>query len=144
VNDCVFCAIVRGDAERSVVYEDDLLLVIMDLHPVNSGHALAFPKRHLAYLAELDKGIAAALFAAALRTAAALRGSGIRCEGVNLFVADGEVAGQEVFHVHLHVIPRFSGDPFRVEREGGPSEAASRDELDSAAEQLRTAWGSVA
>ena len=76
-----------------------------------------------------------------MRTAAALRSSGMRCEGVNLFVADGEVAGQDVFHVHMHVIPRFAGDPLRVEREGGPAEPSPRAELNSAAERLRNAWG---
>lgn len=140
MNDCIFCAIVDGSAGRSVVYEDELVLVIMDLHPVNPGHALVLPKRHATYLADLDDATATPLFLAALETAAALRASGVRCEGVNLFVADGEAAGQEVFHVHVHAIPRFVGDPFRVGREGswGPW---ARSDLDSAAQQLRNVWG---
>jgi histidine triad (HIT) family protein len=139
VSECVFCEIAAGAAERSVVYEDDALLVIMDSQPVNAGHALVLPRQHAVHLSDLDEAKAARLFVAALRTAAALRTSGIRCEGVNLFVADGEPAGQEVSHVHVHIIPRFRGDPFRIEREGG-WEASSRSDLDSAAEQLRAAW----
>ena len=139
MSECVFCAIAAGAAERSVVYEDDALLVIMDLQPVNPGHALVLPRRHAIHLSDLGEAAATPLFVAALRTAAALRASGIRCEGVNLFVADGEPAGQEVFHVHVHVIPRFRGDSFRIEREGG-WEASPRSDLDSAAGQLRAAW----
>jgi histidine triad (HIT) family protein len=68
--------------------------------------------RHAAYLADLDAPTAGLLMQHAQRIAGALRKSGVRCEGVNLFLADGEAATQEVFHVHLHVFPRFSGDGF--------------------------------
>jgi histidine triad (HIT) family protein len=142
MSECVFCAIAAGDADRSVVYEDDQLLVIMDSQPVNPGHALVLPRQHAVHLSDLDGATAAPLFVAALRTAAALRASGIRCEGVNLFVADGEAAGQEVFHVHVHVIPRFRSDSFRVEREGG-WQASPRSDLDSAAQRLRAAWSAT-
>jgi histidine triad (HIT) family protein len=140
VSECAFCAIVRGELERSVVCEDEVLLVIMDLHPVNDGHALVLPKRHAARLEDLDDESTRGLFPAAVRTAAALRASQFRCDGVNLFLADGDAAGQEVDHVHLHVIPRFAGDPFRVHREGGPAESAPRAELDAGAARLREAW----
>jgi histidine triad (HIT) family protein len=116
------------------------VLVIMDMQPVNEGHALVLPKRHAARLAELDEESTHRLFPAAIRTAAALRSSRFRCEGLNVFLADGEAAGQEVDHVHLHVVPRFAGDPFRVYREGGEGEIASRPELDAAAGRLREAW----
>jgi histidine triad (HIT) family protein len=139
VSACIFCAIARGEAARSLVHEDDDLLVVMDLQPVNLGHALVLPKPHARRLADLDDRAAARLFMAAVRTAAALRESGIRCEGVNLLVADGEAAGQDVDHVHVHVVPRFEGDPFRIEREGGWQERP-RAELDDAARSLRSAW----
>ncbi len=67
------------------------------------------------------------------------RQSGIRCEGVNLFLSDGEAAGQEVFHCHLHVLPRFQGDSFRVEH--GPSVRPSREELEGVAQRLSVAYG---
>jgi diadenosine tetraphosphate (Ap4A) HIT family hydrolase len=97
------------------------------------------PKPHARRLADLDDSAVGGLFLAAVRTGAALRESGIRCDGVNLFVADGEAAGQDVDHVHVHVVPRFEGDPFRVEREGG-WEQRPRAELDDAARSLRSAW----
>jgi histidine triad (HIT) family protein len=139
VSECIFCEIARGDAERSLVHEDDDLVVVMDIQPVNAGHALVFPKRHAARLADLDEEGVAALFVAAWRAGAAARRSGVRCEGVNLFVADGEVAGQDVDHVHVHVLPRFDGDPFRIDREGGWEERP-RAELDEVARALRAAW----
>jgi diadenosine tetraphosphate (Ap4A) HIT family hydrolase len=114
----------------------------MDLHPVNPGHALVLPKPHARRLAELDGSTVAGLFLAAVRTAAALRESDIRCEGVNLFLADGKAAGQDVDHVHVHVVPRFEGDPFRIDREGGWEERP-RGELDDAAQSLRAAWGAA-
>jgi histidine triad (HIT) family protein len=73
-----------------------------------------------------------------MRLTAAVRESGVRCEGVNLFLADGEAAGQEIPHVHLHVLPRYEGDPFRIDREGGWQQA-ERPELDRTAEAIRKA-----
>lgn len=84
----------------------------MDVHPVNPGHVLVIPTRHLPYLADLEPAISGRLMQEAQRVAAAIRVSGVQCEGVNLFLADGEAAMQEVFHVHLHVFPRFAGDGF--------------------------------
>jgi len=77
----------------------------MDIQPVNSGHLLVIPNLHAQGLADLQDELAAHIFRVAKRLSTALRSSGIKCEGVNLFLADGEAAGQEVFHVHLHVFP---------------------------------------
>jgi histidine triad (HIT) family protein len=84
----------------------------MDIQPVNPGHLLVIPVRHAAYLADIDADAAADLMRVAHGAAAALRASGLPCEGVNFFLADGEAAMQEIFHVHLHVFPRFRGDGF--------------------------------
>ena len=109
---CVFCEIVRGTAQSSTVYADDSVVAFMDIQPVNEGHVLVVPRVHAAQLAELDGGTGAHLFRVAMELSTAIRQSGVRCEGVNFFLADGEAAGQEVFHVHLHVIPRYRGDGF--------------------------------
>jgi histidine triad (HIT) family protein len=109
---CVFCDIVRGEAPASLVYADDQVMAFLDIQPVNPGHLLVVPRIHAAYLADLDGGTGGHLFQVAMMLADAVRRSGVRCEGVNLFLADGRAAGQEVFHVHLHVIPRFEGDGF--------------------------------
>ncbi len=132
--DCVFCRIVAGTAVASVVYEDDRLLAFCDLNPVNPGHVLIIPKVHGVGLADLDESDGSRMFMVSQRLAAALRSSGLRCDGVNLFLADGEAAGQEIFHVHLHVFPRYAGDYFRVD----PGQRrASRGDLDEIADRLR-------
>jgi histidine triad (HIT) family protein len=110
---CVFCSIVAGESPCSPVHEDGRVLAFMDINPATPGHLLVVPKRHAAYLADLDPADGAALFATAQRLATAVR-DGMDAAGVNLFLADGEVAGQEVFHVHLHVLPRRPGDGFGV------------------------------
>jgi histidine triad (HIT) family protein len=138
---CVFCAIIAGAEPASVVYDDAEVLGFLDIKPINSGHLLVIPKPHAAFLADLDELTGARMFKVAMRLAGAVRASDLRCEGVNLFLADGEAAGQEVFHVHLHVIPRFEGDSFRIE-EGFP-ETPSRAELDAIAAQLRNSFDLV-
>jgi diadenosine tetraphosphate (Ap4A) HIT family hydrolase len=141
MNNCIFCEIVAGRAPASVVYQDETALAFMDVQPVNPGHMLIIPKRHATFLADLDEATGAHLFKIAMRMAAALRRSGIRCEGVNLFLADGEAAFQEVFHVHLHVFPRFAGDPFKIDADW--STRPARAELDAIAATIRgglAAW----
>lgn len=137
--DCVFCEIVAGREPASVVYRDELCTAFMDIRPVNPGHLLVIPNRHATYLADLPAETGAQLFRVAQRLAAALRRSGLRCEGVNLFLADGEVAGQEVFHVHLHVLPRFRGDGFGLRFPPGYGRRPPRPELDETAGRIRAA-----
>ena len=137
MEDCIFCAIVAGAAPASVVYEDDVSLGFMDIQPVNPGHLLVIPKRHAAGLADLDEQTGGHLFRVAMRLAAALRRSGLPCEGINFFLADGEVAFQDVFHVHLHVIPRSAGDAFKIDADW--SAQPPRAELDDLAARIRNA-----
>ncbi len=132
--DCVFCAIVAGQAPASRIYEDDLVLAFLDIQPVNPGHTLVIPKAHYPSLAALDPEAGAPLFRVAQRIAAALRASGLPSEGVNFFLADGEAAFQDVFHVHLHVIPRFKGDAFKISADW--SQRPARAELDKVAAQI--------
>jgi histidine triad (HIT) family protein len=109
----------------------------MDIQPVNPGHVLIIPTRHVSSLAELDEESGAHMFRMAQRIAEAMRRSGLRCEGVNLFLADGEAAGQEVFHVHLHVLPRFTGDGFGLRFGPEYGNRPDRPELDEIAESIR-------
>ena len=120
-----------------MVYSDDKVIAFMDHRPVNTGHVLVIPKAHAAYMSEMNEEIGAHLFKISLGIAKAVRKSGIKCEGVNLFVADGETAGQEIFHFHLHVIPRFKSDGFGLRF--GPNNLLrpSRMELNGVAEDIR-------
>jgi diadenosine tetraphosphate (Ap4A) HIT family hydrolase len=134
---CVFCAIIAGELPASIVYRDETCLAFMDIQPVTPGHALVIPLAHAASLAELDRSTFAHMSQVAQRIAAAIRTSGLQCEGINLFLADGEAAGQEVFHVHLHVLPRFTGDGFGLKFGPAYGQQPPRTELDEWAAMIR-------
>jgi diadenosine tetraphosphate (Ap4A) HIT family hydrolase len=131
---CEFCDIAAGRGPASVVHSDASVIAFLDIRPLNTGHLLVIPRAHAACLADLDPALGGHMFAVAQRMAAALRRSGLPCEGVNLFLADGEAAFQEVFHVHLHVIPRNAGDGFRIKAKW---RRPSRTELESVAGRVR-------
>jgi len=139
VSDCLFCRLARRAGEVSMVHEDERTVTFMDIQPVVPGHMLVLPRAHATYLADLDPEDGAQLFRAGQRAAAAVRGSELRCEGVNLFLADGAAAGQDVFHVHLHVIPRYPGDGFGLRLPPDYS-IRPRAELNETAEAVRRGW----
>ena len=134
---CTFCRINANELPSSRVFEDQTALGIMDIHPVNPGHVLVVPRRHYASLGALPEPIGAHLFTIAQRIAAAIRDSDLRCEAMSLTLADGAAAGQEVPHVHLHVIPRFAGDSYRVVADY--SAAPTREELEAVARAIASA-----
>jgi histidine triad (HIT) family protein len=136
--DCIFCKLLRGESEASFVYRDDACAAFMDIQPVNPGHLLVVPNRHASYLADLNEEDGAQMFRVAQRLSAALRESDVKCEGVNFFLADGEAAMQEVFHVHLHVFPRYVGDGFGLKFPPGYWQKPERKELDAVAEKIRS------
>ncbi|WKZ56238.1 MAG: HIT family protein [Bdellovibrionota bacterium] len=140
MSETIFAKILNGTVEASFVYKDDIVSAFMDLHPVNPGHTLVVPNKPTAGLADLDDTTAAHMFNVARAIAAAIRRSDIDCEGVNLLLADGEAAGQEVFHVHLHVIPRRSGDGFGFTYAAHSFQMASRASLDETARKIRNAF----
>ncbi|MDH5375152.1 MAG: HIT family protein [Candidatus Bathyarchaeota archaeon] len=139
MEDCAFCRIIKGIAPASIIYTDGKVAAIMDIQPVNPGHVLIIPKAHAAQLSKLDEETGAHMFKIAMRIAKALRHSSIKCEGIDLFLADGEAAFQEVFHVHLHVIPRFKGDGFKIKIGPNYGLKPDRKELDRIAEKIREA-----
>jgi histidine triad (HIT) family protein len=134
----IFSDIVAGRAPSSKVYEDDDILAFMDIRPWTPGHLLVIPKVAASSLAELDPETGGKMFQVAQKIAAALRKSEVVVEGVNFFLADGVAAGQEVFHVHLHVIPRFRGDGLSVR--GRPT-SPHREDLDYLASSVRRSLG---
>ena len=138
---CVFCDIIAGRSPASIVYRDELCIAVMDICPVNAGHLLVIPANHATYLADLEPRVGGALFAAAQRLAAAIRRSGVKAEGINLLLADGEAAGQEVFHVHLHVLPRFRGDGFGHRFPPQYGQRPPREQLDAEAAAIRASLG---
>lgn len=134
VSDCIFCGIVSGAAEASFVASSDRVVAFMDLRPIGEGHTLVIPRRHAQGLADLEPDDGGAMFQLGQRIAAAQRAAGL-ADGVNLFLADGEVAGQEVFHVHLHVLPRRRDDALKLHVDYGTP--PTRAVLDDIATTLR-------
>jgi histidine triad (HIT) family protein len=143
MSECVFCGILSAKLPSSIVYQDDRCTALMDIQPVNPGHLLIIPNRHVTFLADLEEEAGAHLFRIAKRVAAALRSSGVKCEGINLVLADGAAAGQEVFHVHLHVIPRYRGDGFGFKFGPAYANKPDRAELDAVAQRIRNGFAAV-
>ncbi|MGD0926585.1 MAG: HIT family protein [Streptosporangiaceae bacterium] len=137
---CLFCGIIAGELTASRVYEDDHVVAFMDVRPLTLGHLLVVPRAHAASLEDLDEDPGTRVFAVAHQLARALRNSAVPCEGVNFFLADGVAAGQEIFHVHLHVIPRTPGDGFRLKAR---PRTPGREELDATAERVREGISSL-
>jgi histidine triad (HIT) family protein len=134
----IFEKILSREMPGSFIYEDDVVAVILTIGPVTPGHAMVIPKKPYVGLDDLDEETGAHIFKIAQRTAKAIRESGVKCEGINLFLADGEAAFQEVFHFHLHVFPRFKGDPFKIHADW--HNKPPREELDRIASQIKRAY----
>ena len=125
---CIFCKIANGEIPSSTIYEDDFFRVILDLSPATKGHALILPKQHMANIFEMDDTTAEKVFVLAKRIAKAMK-SAINCDGLNIVQNNGEVAGQTVFHFHMHIIPRYNDDGQQITWTPGTSEAEEREAI---------------
>jgi histidine triad (HIT) family protein len=139
--DCIFCAIGTRQHRASVVFEDETVVVFMDLNPITPGHLLVIPRKHAVGLEDLDRATSAHVWSVGHDMARALRRSSFRCEGINVLLCDGEAASQTVFHFHLHVIPRFAGDGWSLKANSSERE---RSLLDDDAQAIRDAIASTA
>jgi len=130
--DCLFCKIVAGEVPATVVAEDERTVAFMDINPATRGHALVIPRAHAADLHAIDPDDLEAVALAAQRLAARVRDN-LGADGVNLLNSNGPAAWQTVFHFHVHVIPRYEGDPLRLPWVPGPGDM---DEIKAAAAEL--------
>jgi histidine triad (HIT) family protein len=135
MDDCVFCRIVRGELPASKVYEDEHTLAFLNIMAGNPGHTLVIAKPHRENIYTLEDELAEAVIRTSTRVARAVR-QAAGCEGVTLFQANEVAGGQTVFHFHLHVLPRTTGDSLPGV---WPATAPTRTELDEMAERLRAA-----
>jgi histidine triad (HIT) family protein len=132
---CVFCEVVAGRAPAHVVAEDERTLAFMDINPIVRGHVLVVPRTHADALWRMDPADGDAVMRATQRVAAAIDRA-FHPDGVNLFHSTGEAAGQTVFHVHMHLVPRWFDDGFLPPQI--PERGLDRD-LASPAAELRAA-----
>lgn len=135
MENCVFCRIARGELPASKVYEDDHVLVIMDIQSVNPGHMLVLVKAHHDNIYTLDDGLVAAAFGTAARMARAAK-QAYGCEGVTLLQANEIAGAQTVFHFHIHVLPRWRDDGMAL---AWPAKNPSREALEEMALRVRAA-----
>lgn len=108
-SDCVFCKIIEGQVPSERVYEDERTIAFMDIGPVVKGHTLVIPREHYDPITETPPEVLKDLVVVVQKVARALV-KGLGADGINVSQANGRVAGQEVPHIHFHVIPRFSTD----------------------------------
>ncbi len=129
-DNCIFCKIANGEIPSKTLYEDDGFRVILDLGPAAKGHALILPKNHYANLYELPEETASKVMLLAKKMAVQMTDK-LKCDGFNLVQNNGEVAGQTVFHFHMHLIPRYKNDNQTI---GWKPGEPSQEEL----EEIRT------
>ncbi len=134
---CIFCAILEGAAPASFIYRDAAIAAFMDLYPVTPGHLLIIPVAHTPTLDAVEPAVAAHLMELAQRLGTALLASELGCDAFNLFLANGGAAGQDIFHVHLHVLPRFHGDGFGFRFPHYYPREADREQLNRQAARLQ-------
>lgn len=139
MSECIFCSIIRGKTPGTRVYEDDDVVVIMDIKPITRGHMLVLPKVHRELLTEMNDDSIAAVFSIAKKVGNAVRKSKLACKGINYLLADGAEAGQEVFHAHLHVIPRYRSDGFWLHMPPGYEKKTPVEDLEKSAGKIRAA-----
>mgnify|MGYP003968762849 CR=1 FL=1 len=136
-NECIFCKIIRNEIPSTIIAESEQVLVIKDINPKAPVHYLIIPKKHAVLITELDDNLTSHLFKVAKKINISLRKSGLKCEGVNYFLADGEAAMQEVPHVHLHVFPRYKKDGFGLKFAKKYFKLPSRKKLDIIAKKIK-------
>lgn len=133
---CVFCDILRGDSPASFTYHDDTVVAFLDVQPITHGHMLVVPRDHSELMSSVNETVAMRTFRVARQLAATARAV-LGATGVNLFVADGETAFQDVPHFHVHVIPRYAGDGFGLTFPPNYAAPPGRAELETIASAIR-------
>jgi len=136
MENCIFCKIVRKEIPATVVYEDDDALVFMDIGPIIKGHLLVIPKKHYDPITETPDDVLCRLIRLCKKGAAALQ-NGLGAQGVNILQNNGTCAGQEVPHLHFHLIPRFENDGHHWNWAAKSYDSA--EEMSSLAEEIKAA-----
>ncbi|MCI9546422.1 MAG: HIT family protein [Lachnospiraceae bacterium] len=126
--DCIFCKIANGEISSATLYEDEDFRVILDLNPASKGHALILPKNHADNLYALPEEAASKVLVLAKNMALKMKKT-LNCDGLNLVQNNGEIAGQTVFHFHMHLIPRYEGDNVKVGWKPGKLTDEVKEEL---------------
>jgi histidine triad (HIT) family protein len=130
---CVFCRILREEAPASILYEDDTVLSFLDIRPLNEGHTLVIPKMHYETIYEVPEDLVCHIYTIVKRMAVVVKNA-TKADGITIIQQNGHAAGQEIFHVHVHVVPRFEGQKLPHFRD---IPNATREQLEQAAYRIR-------
>ncbi|WP_418283157.1 HIT family protein [Halorubrum sp. DTA98] len=135
-DECVFCSIIAGDIPARTVYETDDVLAFLDANPLARGHTLVIPKAHARQIGDLATADASALFDAVTELTPRVQAA-VDADAANVGINDGEAAGQDVPHVHAHIVPRFDGDGGApIHAVAGNRPELSEEELDAVADAI--------
>lgn len=132
--DCIFCKIINGEIPSEKVYEDDKVFAFMDINPLNDGHVLIIPKSHAGTIHEIGEDDFLAVMSATHKLAAAVR-KALNPDGINLLQLNGKAANQVIPHLHVHIVPRWSGDGLTVSQ--WEIVAGNMEKIKSVAEQIK-------
>lgn len=128
MSDCIFCKLANGEIPTMSVYEDEVVKVIFDAAPATKGHLLVIPKGHYENVFEIPEDVLGKAYGVAKKVAQALKDV-TGCDGVNILQNNGEAAGQTVFHLHIHVIPRYKGDGVNINWKPGEQDKEYLEDL---------------
>ena len=138
--DCIFCKIVSGEIPSVKVYEDDTVFAFMDINPLNDGHLLVIPKAHAGTIHEITEADFVAVMSATHKLAAAVR-KALNPEGINLMQLNGRAANQVVPHLHVHIVPRWSGDGLSICK--WEPMAGNMEKIQEVAKRIRSEVGNL-
>lgn len=136
MDNCIFCKIIKGDIPSTKIYEDDHVLAFLDISQVTKGHTLVIPKRHIKDLYEMDEDTASHLFRVVPKITRAIMDA-MGAKGLNVAINNREVAGQTVFHSHIHLIPRYSDQDGFTIRFTNNMDQYSQDDLITIGQQIQ-------
>lgn len=134
--DCIFCKIIKGEIPCYKILEDDKFIAFLDIKPINVGHTLVVPKKHSQFISEMDDSDLEKIMVFVKKINNTLRKSLIKCQAINFEIADGKEAGQEIPHVHLHLIPRFSDDGYSHKYPKNYNKSISSEDFKKVAEKI--------
>src|SRR4051812_42248982 len=133
---CIFCMVLRGEIPSERIYEDEHAVAVMDINPWTRGHAVVIPRRHATDLFEIEERELSHVIVAAKHVAAKMRDT-LGCDGINLLQSNGRAAWQTIFHLHVHVIPRYADDPLVLPTHPNRPQRAEPEELAAVAKEIR-------
>jgi len=109
---CIFCKIVRKQVPSSIIHEDDSVLAFLDIRPVNEGHTLVIPKEHYADIFDIPSELLGKVHQVTKKVAIAVK-KAVKADGISIIQQNGRAANQDIFHLHVHIIPQFTGEKIK-------------------------------